>query len=138
MNNTLIYVFLYIVLCFVSCNDRTQLDVVYDAAGINGIELKKVIDHYSEKSEDSLKLKAATFIIENMPGHGSLQSEAGEAFRQAVLESLEKRLETDPMSVGSLVNLTDASAAPDVCVGYYICGEYNGCNDVSVCSRYEF
>lgn len=87
MNNTLIYVFLYIVLCFVSCNDRTQLDVVYDAAGINGIELKKVIDHYSEKSEDSLKLKAATFIIENMPGHGSLQSEAGEAFRQAVNSS---------------------------------------------------
>lgn len=54
------------------------------------------------------------------------------------LESLEKRLETDPMSVGSFVDLTDASAAPDVCVGYYICGEYNGCNDVTVCSRYEY
>lgn len=83
----LIYVFFSAVLCFTSCNDRTQLDVVYDLAGINGIELKKVIDHYSEKSQDSLKLKAATFIIENMPNHGSLQSEAGEAFRQAVNSS---------------------------------------------------
>lgn len=63
-----LHFFLLFSLCFVSCGDRTRLDVVYDAAGLNGIELKKAIDHYAEKGEDSLKLKAATFIIENMPG----------------------------------------------------------------------
>lgn len=40
-------------------------------------------------------------------------------------------------SVGSLVELIDVSAAPDVCVEYITCGEYNGCDNVSVCRRFE-
>lgn len=88
MKNTYSYLLgLCLATCLASCGDRARLDVVYDAAGINGIELKKVIDHYAEKAEDSLKLKAATFIIENMPNHGSFQSAAGEAFRKAVNSS---------------------------------------------------
>jgi len=44
-------------------------------AGSNRAELEKVIEHYSSLT-DSLKLKAATFLIENMPGHGTLCSKA--------------------------------------------------------------
>jgi hypothetical protein len=36
-------------------------------AGDNQKELKAVISHYNQKPQDSLKLKAAIFLIENMP-----------------------------------------------------------------------
>lgn len=38
-------------------------------AGENKIELQKVIDHYKGNPDDRLKLKAALFLIENMPYH---------------------------------------------------------------------
>jgi hypothetical protein len=37
-------------------------------AGENAPELRKVISHYSQKPQDSLKLKSAYFLIANMPG----------------------------------------------------------------------
>lgn len=37
-------------------------------AGNNSNELKKVLNHYSSEPADSLKLKAAYFLIANMPG----------------------------------------------------------------------
>lgn len=42
-----------------------------EQAGSNKNELLKVIDHYKQDAADSLKLKAAYFLIENMPGHFS-------------------------------------------------------------------
>ena len=36
----------------------------------NRKELEKVLDHYSRKPEDSLKFRAACFLIENMPDYG--------------------------------------------------------------------
>lgn len=38
-------------------------------AGSNRVELEKVLKHYSQP-QDSLKLKAAYYLIGNMPGHG--------------------------------------------------------------------
>lgn len=38
-------------------------------AGDNRAELEKVLDRYSANPEDSLKYKAAVFLIRNMPGH---------------------------------------------------------------------
>lgn len=49
------------------------------------------------------------------------------------LESLEKRLETDPMSVGSFVDLTDSSDESDFCIGKTHCGEKGDCIDVTSC-----
>ncbi|SEW37214.1 hypothetical protein SAMN04488122_2484 [Chitinophaga arvensicola] len=40
-------------------------------AGSNAAALKDVIAHYSRSPGDSLKLQAALFLIENMPGKGS-------------------------------------------------------------------
>jgi hypothetical protein len=56
----------------VSCgyvNYNKKLKLALEQAGINRKELEKVINHYSKKPEDSLKLEAACFLIENMPGH---------------------------------------------------------------------
>ncbi len=50
---------------------KTRIALQY--AGQNSIELKKVILHYSTNPKDSLKLKAACFLIENMPGKGYLK-----------------------------------------------------------------
>lgn len=41
-------------------------------AGENRHELEKVLDHYQSDPADSLKYKAAVFLIENMPGHYSV------------------------------------------------------------------
>ena len=39
-------------------------------SGANRIHLEQVLKHYSQSTKDTLKLKAARFLIENMPGHG--------------------------------------------------------------------
>lgn len=62
------YVILLFVV-FVSCSDpNLHLNRALEAAGNNRPELEKVLEHYSG---DSLKYKAAVFLIENMPGHYS-------------------------------------------------------------------
>src|SRR5690554_1958283 len=58
------------VIYFISCNPvpRDVRDAL-EQAGDNRAELQKVIDHYSKAPADSLKLKAAYFLIKHMPGH---------------------------------------------------------------------
>jgi hypothetical protein len=64
--------FIFFFPCFAlfSC-DRYPTDVekALTLAGNNRSELEKVISHYNENLSDSLKLKAAYFLIANMPGH---------------------------------------------------------------------
>ena len=58
-----------------SCNtnvDKKMLNYAFRIAGENRQELEAVIDHYKD---DSLKLKAAKFLIMNMPGHYSYLSD---------------------------------------------------------------
>ena len=53
-----------------SCiQQESQLEQAISQSGDNHIELEKVLLHYSVNQSDSLKLKAAKFLIENMPGH---------------------------------------------------------------------
>lgn len=58
---------------FTGCS-ISPLEKALRLSGKNRKELEKVLYHYSSK-EDSLKLKAAKFLIENMPGHYSFESE---------------------------------------------------------------
>ncbi|MDR1784031.1 MAG: hypothetical protein LBR13_07220 [Dysgonamonadaceae bacterium] len=60
-----------LLLLTVSCSQNRTLESVLQLAGENRSELEKVIDHYSSSQNDSLKLRAAMFLIENMPGHYS-------------------------------------------------------------------
>ncbi len=59
-----------IIFCaYIHNNKKTESAL--EQVGSNRKELGKVIEHYKGKPEDSLKLKAACFLIENMPGHFS-------------------------------------------------------------------
>ena len=49
-----------------SCQPKTNLERALYMAGKNRSEIKKVLKHYSKNRADSLKLKAAKFLIENM------------------------------------------------------------------------
>lgn len=46
-----------------------KLEKSLELSGKNRTELEKVLAHYSKNTEDSLKYKAALFLIENMEGH---------------------------------------------------------------------
>ncbi|MDR1122171.1 MAG: hypothetical protein LBM08_14855 [Dysgonamonadaceae bacterium] len=61
--------FLFII-CTLSCSTpySNELEAVLDQAGKNRKELEKVLKHYSQDPADSLKLRAAEFLIVNMPG----------------------------------------------------------------------
>lgn len=48
-----------------------ELDSALEMAEGNRLELEKVLAHYSQNIQDSLKLKAAIFLIENMQYHYS-------------------------------------------------------------------
>jgi len=62
---------------------RTNLKL----AGKNKSELEKVINHYSTNPSDSLKRKAALFLIENMDAHYSYVSKNWDSF-QVELDTL--------------------------------------------------
>lgn len=59
------------ILCLCACREN-RLERALSLAGENRAELEKVLDHYSD---DSLKLEAARFLIENMPGMYSMEGE---------------------------------------------------------------
>ena len=69
---------------FFSCTkEESRLEYALKAAGENRKELEKVLQHYEN---DSLKLKAAIFLIENMPGYFSYEG--------ALLDSMKAALAT--------------------------------------------
>lgn len=71
MNRYYFYLLFVLFICF-SCGER--LDYLEDAlrfAGANRTEMEKVLAHYRQNPADSLKYRAAVFLIENMKGHYS-------------------------------------------------------------------
>lgn len=56
-------------------NPVSHLERALKLAGENRPELEKVLKHYSQSQADSLKYKAACFLIENMPLHYSYEGE---------------------------------------------------------------
>lgn len=59
----------------ISCHKmKSPLERALEISSNNRTELEKVLNHYAANPADSLKLKAAIFLIENMPGHISLVS----------------------------------------------------------------
>lgn len=68
--------FVFILVLFVFSCKNSRLEQALLLAGPNRTELEKVIAHYSSQESDSLKLKAALFLIENMPGHYSYKGNA--------------------------------------------------------------
>ena len=65
------FITLLILFCFIRCKE-SDLNRALSMAGDNADELEAVLDYYSHDPKDSLKYRAALFLIENMPGHYSL------------------------------------------------------------------
>ncbi|MCM1450357.1 MAG: hypothetical protein NC082_08440 [Clostridiales bacterium] len=63
-----------IIICSISVtccgikNGKSDLERALEYAGENRAQLEKVLQHYKD---DSLRLRAASFLISNMPGHYS-------------------------------------------------------------------
>ena len=68
------FLFWLAVSCTAGKMDDSPLEQALQAAGENREALEKVLAHYSQDPADSLKLKAARFLIENMPGHWGIDS----------------------------------------------------------------
>lgn len=72
MVNKRLLIVLVFGLVFFSCN-RTKMpkgvERALSLAGDNKSELLKVINKYNKNPSDSLKLKSAYYLIENMPYH---------------------------------------------------------------------
>lgn len=77
-------IILTLTIFFSSCNHRNDaLEYAYKVAGPNRGELEAVMNHYKD---DPLKLAAARFLIENMPGHYSYKSKDIDKYYQIALE----------------------------------------------------
>lgn len=72
-NQLKIYLWIIFFISFVSCQDSKyrQINYTLDLAGDNRFQLEQVLNHYSQNRADSLKLRAAEFLIIYMPGHYS-------------------------------------------------------------------
>lgn len=76
-------IYLYIILFLFSCQDKSdKLEYALERAGNNRAELEKVLYNFSREPIDSLKLEAAKFLIENMPGHFTLYGEMIDGYRR--------------------------------------------------------
>ena len=78
---------IYIIFCtfLISCGQyNAEQENALKLAGENRHELEKVLYHYSQNPSDSLKLRAATFLIENMPGHYTLEGSLIDAYREKI------------------------------------------------------
>lgn len=98
--NLLAFIFIS---CFllISCNSNNkQLSVALEQAGQNRNELEKVIAHYQQHPKDSLKLKAAYYLIENMPGHFSYDTTHLYKYRPVIKEI--RRLRVKNLSIPSI------------------------------------
>ena len=64
------------------------LEKALQLSGSNRHELENVLEYFSKNPSDSLKLKAARFLIENMPGHWGPDPESIGDYIKAVDQSI--------------------------------------------------
>lgn len=77
--------FCYIVLLGACASEEdAKISKALELARTNRGELEKVLQHYATEPTDSLKLKAARFLIANMPGHYTLGGEKMESYRKKI------------------------------------------------------
>lgn len=94
--NVLHYIFFVFI---TSCSNYPQeLKHSIEISGKNKNELIRVIDRYSKKPEDSLKLKAAIYLIKNMEGLYSIDTTSVECNNQYFncLDTLFTRIDVRP------------------------------------------
>lgn len=86
------YLTIWFLFFIVSCSKPTTvLENALVLAEKNRGELEKVLTHYSTFPEDSLKFKAACFLIENMPLHYSYEGESVDYYYSEISKLHKKR-----------------------------------------------
>ncbi len=65
----LLTIWILLVSLYSGCKESSELESALLLAGDNRIELEKVLEYYKQSPSDSLKYKAACFLIENMLYH---------------------------------------------------------------------
>ena len=68
------------------------LQQALEMAGDNRPELEKVLAHYRQNPADSLKYKAAVFLIKNMPYHYSIECEGVDSVKARIAEGIAKKI----------------------------------------------
>lgn len=73
-------------IAFTSCNNlqEMKIEATLQEAENNSIALEAVLHHYEKEQTNNLKLEATRFLIANMNGHYSVQSEALELFQNKI------------------------------------------------------
>jgi hypothetical protein len=79
MNSKISIVSLLLLLFVFSCKQKSSLELALELAGSNRVELEKVLAHYRE---DTLKYRAACFLIENLPYHHFYEGVAVENYHK--------------------------------------------------------
>ena len=89
MKNTILILVVTLITIY-SCKAVYPPEVLkaLNQAGTNRDELEKVLEHYRKNDSDSLKLKAAYFLIQNTPYHHSATSKQLDKFDTAFFDSL--------------------------------------------------
>ncbi len=79
-----ILLYIWTAIFIISCTNPSRLDKALLLSGENRNQLEQVITHYSQSEKDSLHLKAALFLIENMPGHYEASSPFLTAYQKSM------------------------------------------------------
>lgn len=98
-------------LLFAACSDRAALEHALRYAGNNRAELEAVMDHYGADPADSLKLRAAKYLIKNMPYHMSYPAEAYAEYCHE-MDSLFRNSENDDTLVAAAATEISARYEP--------------------------
>ena len=80
------YILILFLVSLLSCNKSSLLEQALILSKVNRHELERVLDHYSQNKSDSLKLRAAVFLIENMADHYSLDTSSLHRYRPELFE----------------------------------------------------
>ena len=76
---------LYCLIFLFACSSpKSKLDIALEQSADNRHELESVLTYFSKYEADSLHLKSARFLIENMPGHYSWDSDELYQYRKTV------------------------------------------------------
>jgi len=75
-----------------------KLSKALNYAGKNAVEIQKTLDYFS-KPEDSLQLRAAIFLIQNMPGNGYYKYDEFDNFGKCSYNLFKKDLGIDSINI---------------------------------------
>ncbi len=89
------------------CGNRSCLDEVLDSAGSNRSELESVLNHYRSVDPNPDKLRAAEFLIENMPAHYSYAGNEIYQYYDYAAQILANKELTPEQQRDSLLAITD-------------------------------